>query len=191
MRPAGRSTPDYGDRRLGSQAIPLAIFLLIEEDVEETDDEAVKALFVEAFGDRQTFFNVCVKELKKSEAIIEIHMDRSNYVEREESHGDIEDDELVPESQEDKLNVLLDTFKDKDLVTLTKYIKVFNQANTQILAVAHAKVNTDFDKLFKKLKFKPDDDDVKHVKSFTKPNGEQIFGRGSHGDHKLQNISFE
>ena len=152
---------------------------MIEEDVEETDDEAVKALFVEAFGDRQTFFNVCVKELKKSEAIIEIHMDRTNYVEREESHDDIEDDELVPESQEDKLNVLLDTFKDKDLVTLTKYIKVFNQANTQILAVAHAKVNTDFDKLFKKLKFKPDDDDVKHVKSFTKPNGEQIFGRGA------------
>ena len=111
--------PDYGDRRLGSQAIPLAIFLLIEEDVEETDDEAVKALFVEAFGDRQTFFNVCVKELEKSEAIIEIHMDRTNYVGRDEvSHDDIDDDELVPESQEDKLNVLLDTFKDKDLVIL-------------------------------------------------------------------------
>ena len=122
--------------------------------MEETEDKAVKTLFVLLFGDGQSFFNVCVKELEKSEAIIEIHMDRTNFVQTEEvSHDDIEDDDLVPGSQEDRFNVLLATFKDKDLVTLTKYIKVYKQTYSQILAVAHAKVNTDFDKLFEKLRF--------------------------------------
>jgi hypothetical protein len=55
------------------QAIPLAVFLLLENDVEETGDEQATALFVEAFGDRQTFFNVCITELEKAELIIEQH----------------------------------------------------------------------------------------------------------------------
>ena len=61
------------------QAIPFAIFLLIEEDVEEAEDDHIKAMFVEAFGDRQKFFNVCVKEIEKGETIIEKHMDRTNF----------------------------------------------------------------------------------------------------------------
>ena len=88
-----------------------------DRDEDESNDDDVKALFVEAFGDRQTFFNICVKELEKSEEIIEIHMDRTNFVEREETNkDDNEDDDMIPETQEDKLNVLLDLFKDKDLV---------------------------------------------------------------------------
>ena len=63
--------PEYGDRRLGSQAIPYAIFQLIEKDVEEENNEEAKALFVEGFGDREAFFNVCVNELEKAEAIID------------------------------------------------------------------------------------------------------------------------
>ena len=43
------------------QAIPYAIFLLIEDDVRETENEHLEALFVEAFGDRQSFFNICIK----------------------------------------------------------------------------------------------------------------------------------
>ena len=164
------------------QAIPLAIFLLIEEDVEEMEDEHLKALFVEAFGDREHFFNICIQELEKSESIIELHMDRTNFVERSVSVADDITDELedecIPETQEDKISVLLDLFKDKDLVTLTKYIKVFNQNNRQILGVVHAKVNSDYNKIFKKLKIEPDEEDVKHIKSFTKPNVDQISGKG-------------
>ena len=163
------------------QAIPLAIFLMIEEDVEETEDEALKALFVEAFGDRQKFFNICIQELEKSEVIIDLHMDRTNLVETAESIAadDIEVEEFVPETQEDKINVLLDLFKEKNLVTLTKYIKVFNQGSCQILGIAHAKMNSDFQKIFKRLQLKPDEEEVKHVKSFTKPNGDQMSGKGS------------
>ena len=163
------------------QAIPYAIFLLIEDDVRETENEHLEALFVEAFGDRQSFFNICIKELEKAESIIELHMDRTNLVERFDgvTDDDGQEDEAIPESKDDKINVILDLFKDKGLVTMTKYVKVFTQGNVQFLAIAHAKVNADFEKLFKKLKFEPDDDHIKHVKSFTKPSGEEMAGKGS------------
>ena len=149
--------------------------------MEDADDEEITALFVEAFGDRERFFNVCLKELEKAEAIIASHMDRTNFQDREGTqYGDDEDfAEDIPETQEDRIQVLFDLFKDKDLVTLTKYIKVFSQGNGQILGIAHAKLNADFDKAFKKLKLEPDDEDVKHVKSFTKPNGDQMSGKGT------------
>ena len=53
------------------QAIPLASFLLLENDVEEAQDDRGTALFVEACGDRQTIFNVCVTEIENAEFIIE------------------------------------------------------------------------------------------------------------------------
>ena len=57
---------------------------------------------------------------------------------------------------------------------------MFRQNNSYILGVAHAKINTDFKKFYKRLNLLPDDDDhVKHVKSFTKPDGTQMSGRGS------------
>ena len=173
--------PDYGDRRLGSQAIPFAIFLLIEKDVEKANDEETKALFVEAFGDREAFFNVCVKELEKAEAIINeslgnagLHIDDNirdevNVVSRQD----------IPEDREDKIKVLLDLFKEKDLLTLTKYIKIFTQGKSQVLGIAHTKINQDYDKAFKKLNLLPDDDSIKHVKSFTKPASQEMSGKNS------------
>ena len=171
--------PDYGDRRLGSQAIPFAIFQLIEKDVEEANNEEAKALFVEGFGDREAFFNVCVNELEKAEAIIDDNMgnivavDGDVHVEMNEGSQDI------PEDREDKIKVLLDLFKEKDLVTLTKYIKIFTQGKTQILGIAHTKINQDFNKAFKSLNIVPDDDTIKHVKSFTKPASQEMSGKNS------------
>ena len=56
---------------------------------------------------------------------------------------------------------------------------MFRQNNSYILGVAHAKINADFKKFYKRLNLLPDDDHVKHVKSFTKPDGTQMSGRGS------------
>lgn len=100
------------------QAIPLAIFLLFEKDVEEAQDDRVTALFVEAFGDRQTFFNVCMTEIEKAELIIEKHLARRKVVTEPDTSIDGEDSEAleVPDSQEDKIQMLLDLFKDKGLV---------------------------------------------------------------------------
>ena len=91
----------------------------------------------------------------------------------------IEDNDEIPETQEEKVKTLLELFKEKDHLTLTKYMKIFNQGSTQILGVAHAKINSDFNKTYKKLQFTPDEEDVKHVKSFTKPNATEASGKGS------------
>ena len=149
--------------------------------MEKSDDDEQKALFVEAFGDREKFFNVSVKEIEKAEEIIEKHKDRRNSENqfREGEEEPIGDEENIPESQEDKIDTLLDLFKDKDLVSLSKYIKVFNQGNKQILGIAHAKLNADFDQAFKKIKIKSDEEGVKHVKSFTNPKSSQMSGSGS------------
>ena len=48
--------------------------------MEDANDDEITALFVEAFGDQERFFNVCLKELEKAEDIIAVHMDRSNMV---------------------------------------------------------------------------------------------------------------
>lgn len=102
--------PHYGDRRLGSQAIPLAIFLLIEDDVEDTNDATANALFVEAFGDRQKFFNICLEELDKGDEVVDAYMDRTNFIERVENSAeeDVHTVEVFPESQEDRIRILLD-----------------------------------------------------------------------------------
>ena len=126
--------------------------MLIKQDVEDANDEDVTALFVEAFGDKEKFFNVCLKEIEKAEAIIEAHMDRSNIQERDVADYRDDDEDIadeLPGNKEDRIQVLFDLFKDKDMVTLTKYIKVFGQGSSQILGIAHAKLNADFNKAFK------------------------------------------
>ena len=102
--------PHYGDRRLGSKAIPLAIFLLIEDDVEDTNDATANALFVEAFGDRQKFFNICLEELDKGDEVVDAYMGRTNFIERVENSAeeDVHTVEVFPESQEDRIRILLD-----------------------------------------------------------------------------------
>ena len=98
-------------------------------------------------------------------------MDRSNYVWNEF----IEDDDEIPETNKEKLKILLELFKGKDHLTLSMYMKIFNQGNTQILGLAHAKINSEF----KKLQFAPDENEIKHVKSFTPPYAREVSGKGS------------
>ena len=135
--------------------------MLIKEDVEAANDEEISALYVEAFGDNEKFFNVCLKEIEKAEVIIEAHMDRSNMQERDLPYNMDDCDQDIanelPGTQEDRIQVLLNLFKDKDMVTLTKYIKIFGKGSSQILGIAHAKLNADFNKAFKNLKLEPDD----------------------------------
>ena len=66
------SKPNYGDRRLAAMAIPYTMFLLIERDVKATDDNLIDGLFVEVFGDKDKFFEVCIKEMDRADAIISI-----------------------------------------------------------------------------------------------------------------------
>ena len=73
--------------------------------MEDANDDETTALFVEAFGDRERFFNVCLKELDKSVAIIEAHIDRTNLDKVTQYRGEEEEDleEEIPENQEDRI----------------------------------------------------------------------------------------
>ena len=85
------------------QAIPLAIFLLLEKDVEENGDDQATALFVEVFGDRQHFFNLCIRELEKAELIIEQNMaSKPHGQETDISVEDLEDIEKICKFQKPK-----------------------------------------------------------------------------------------
>ena len=108
-------------------------------------------------------------------------MDRTNIT--EDSQDVLESSDNLnmelPEAKEDRIEVLFDLFKQKNLVELTKYIKVFKDNQCDILAIAHAKLNADYDKIYNKLRLSPDLDHIKHVKSFTKPNSVVMSGTGS------------
>ena len=77
------------------------MFLLIEDDVEDTNDATANALFVEAFGDWQKFFNICLEELDKGDEVVDACMDRTNLIERVENPAeeDVHSEEVFPESQ--------------------------------------------------------------------------------------------
>ena len=130
-----------------------------ELQVENTHDQLVSEL------------NVCDGLMSQDDG------NNKNDIKSESNSAD--DSDSVQDCQEDKINILLDLFKTKDPVTLSKYIKVFNQNDNHILGIAHAKLNNDFNKIFKKLGIKSDDDDTKHVKSFTKPSSEKLSGRST------------
>ena len=70
--------------------------------MEDANDDEITALFVEAFGDRERFFNVCLKEIEKAEDIIAVHMDRTNMVNGPQYGVEEAEDfeEEMPESQE-------------------------------------------------------------------------------------------
>ena len=65
---------------------------------------------------------------------------------------------------------------DNNLVTFLPSTLKARTPSGQTLGIAHAKLNADFDKAYRKLKLKPDDEHINHVKSFTKPDGDQMSG---------------
>ena len=70
--------------------------------MEEAQDDRVTALFVEACGDRQTFFNVCVTEIEKAELIIEKHLAKRKVATETDTSIDGEESEAleVPDLQD-------------------------------------------------------------------------------------------
>ena len=164
--------PELSDRRLSTYSLPYTAYLLVEEHLEKYDDETLTGLHVEAYGDKTTFFNVCLEEIEKSNIIIE--QLRRNRTPSVMSELDIEEESdnaaEIPESEEEKIKVLFEShLKDKSTVDLIKYMKIFDHGNTQILGIAHAKINKEYNKSFEKLRFKPQ---KRLIKPFTHPNAD-------------------
>lgn len=83
-----------------------------------------------------------MEEIEKSRIIInQLRKNRAESVVAEEEieeefHASIE----IPESEEEKIQVLFDScLKDKNRVDLTKYMKIFDQGENQILGIAMPK----------------------------------------------------
>jgi hypothetical protein len=124
------------------------------------------------FGDRTSFFNVCVKEIEKAGTIVE---EFAKYL----SPGVLEEEEELnhdtPDDTEDKIMVILDIFKDLSRLELTRYVKIFNNL---MLGIANAKLDQDFNKLYKNLKFPKQEGRI--VKSFTRPGATSTTGVGNY-----------
>ena len=145
----------------------------MKEDEEEKKDEAITAAFVEAFKDTSDVFEKCVDEIKKAEALID-ELVKKPLNTREDVNENNPEEEDVPEREEDKITMILEHFKDKPKIELTQYVKMW----PGILAIAHAKLNQKFHKLFNRLKFSPQAGRV--VKNFTKPGAVSEEGQNSH-----------
>ena len=171
--------PQYGDRRLAAMALPYTMFLLLERDVISADDNLIHGLFVEVFSDKDRFFEVCVNEMDRSDAVISVLRAKEEKEEPdEEESGELEEELDIPESEE-KVKLLYDRcLKNESKVVLTRYMKIFDLGHTQVLAITHAKMNKDFYQIFKKLKF--EEQKGKTIKCFTHPKAQSWMGEGNY-----------
>ena len=166
--------PEYSDRRLSTVSLPFTMYLGMEKVLEKRNEDTLRSLFVEVYGDRTHFLNNCMEEIEKAEIIVN-QLRRTQVAPKVQENifeeGEQDDDE-VPASEEDKIKKLFDAcLKDKSKVDLTKYMKIFEHGQSQVLAIAHAKLNKDFCKVFDKLKFKAQ---KRIIKPFTHPKGESM-----------------
>ena len=156
--------PEYDPRRLEAAAHPLAMVMLVQKDVEEVDKEEISRLFVEVYGDREKFLKLYVEELNKADDVID-EMTKTN---RKHSVNDQRSDEDetvgVIEDLDDKIEKVLEKFKDSDLLERTRFVKAFIEKDkSQVLAIAHTKLDQ-YDKTWTNLNFPK-----KLPAGFTKP----------------------
>ena len=112
----------YRKRKLKSNALVLAIFMMIEREVEESKDQTAQRMFVEVFGDRESFLEAFLRELAKTDEV-EQQMGRQpmrmNRIVSNALDDDFEPENLHLDNNE-SLNNLLNFFQSKDLTVLTR-----------------------------------------------------------------------
>ena len=59
----------YRKRKLKSSALVLAIFMMVERELEESKDKTAKRMFVEVFADPEFFLESFEKELAKTDEV--------------------------------------------------------------------------------------------------------------------------
>ena len=98
------------------------MFLMIVKEVDESKDKTAKRMFVEVFGDRETFLEAFLRELEKTDEV-EKEMGRQpmrlNRVMSNALDDDFEPETLNLDNNDSILN-LLNFFQTKDLNVLTR-----------------------------------------------------------------------
>ena len=64
-----KQRPHYRKRKAKSSSLFISIYFLIEKEVDDSCDEAVEKLFVEAFGNRDTYINLLMSQLNRVDEI--------------------------------------------------------------------------------------------------------------------------
>ena len=172
------SKPEYDARRLQSLALNPAMMFLLADMVEKANNEKTTKLFVEALNGKMEYFDMYVKNLEKSDKIIEVGKRAGG---RKRKFTDIEFEEEFVENMEnettdEKLSKLLDYFEGVPLLNITKTVKVFDN---KILAVAHTKLDDD-DKKWKRLEFSKKKVGKSVSKNFTKDDATEMVGKDVH-----------
>ena len=96
--------------------------MMIEREVEESKDQTAQRMFVEVFGDRESFLEAFLRELAKTDEV-EQQMGRQpmrmNRIVSNALDDDFEPENLHLDNNE-SLNNLLNFFQSKDLTVLTR-----------------------------------------------------------------------
>ena len=182
--------PHWRKRKLKNSSITLAQFLMVEKYVDKSVKEIHKQLYVESFGDRETFIRSLVEELKKTDQA-EKMMTSGRIMSVETDVFGEEDSEQNVGSQtpSDLISWTLSRFEDKTMNETTKFLKVFAEKNGMFtVGVAHARLKKtvmDNGEVFMKLPPMKKD-----AKIFTKMESSSHTGRGNTGAAQCSVVPF-
>ena len=113
------------------------MFMMLELEVEESEDENIKKLFVEVFGDRDLFLEAFVKELDKTDEVEADMQSRQTRMGRLPSHtADGEDEEVglgleegrrMNLTNDESLDNVLSELEGRSMAETTRYLKIFTK----------------------------------------------------------------
>ena len=163
--------PEYDNRKLECYALTLAMFLIIEKEVQEANNETVTQLFVDVFKDRENFMDSLRLEMDKVDILLEsMGCARSSKPMPKpiENMGEVE---VMPRVElESKIMELLDTFEGCEAVEDSKYVRVHTELHSsgqKMLSIAHNRLSKR-GKSWKDFGFpKKHPDMLEKVKTFT------------------------
>ena len=190
--------PDYDSRKLECYALPLAMFLLLEKEVLEKEDETVTRLFVEAFKDRDCVIDGLRIEMDKVDLLME-SMGRHRGV--LPSYSDLLDDCVVDvEMSRAELEVriinLLQSFEGSSQVEISKYLRVHTELHNsgqKMLSIANNRLAKRKDgKSWKDMGFPRKHTDIlEKVKTFTNMNSRNEMTGSATGSAMSRQISLK
>ena len=133
-------------RKIKSAALFLSIFMLIRRRVEEENDESVSKLYVEVFKSQETFEDLLMQALDKTEEVEQLMTEEVRAPVSSVQHEEIQEkeinkeafspDELINEIVKDTLSLV----ENLNEVELSKYVKLFHSESTTLLGIQQPKV---------------------------------------------------
>ena len=173
----------YRKRKLKSNALVLAVFMMIEIEVEESDDEHVKRMFVEVYGDRDSFLESFLMELTKTDEL-EREMRSKQHPRTGRLVSQALDEEVRLEDYSNldnnsSITNVMDCIKDMSIAEVTRYLKIFHKQTKDesvwTLGIAHPRIKKD--QRLKNMAIKLVGQQT--TQQFTKMSSDQWQGRGA------------